>query len=215
MTERRRYSTNLRSEQTALTRRRILDAARGLFLAHGYPGTTIAAVAAAADVSVQTVYNVVGNKAALLKNVYDVTIAGDDEPISIADRPESIAVRTAETAEKSLRAYAALGRLLGSRTAGLLVMLQAGAAAGDPDLRAFVEVTETQRRIGNSITVGHVARTFGLREGLSEEEATDVVWVLTSPEVLDRLVRRLGWDWDRTERWLGDAMCDLLLGPSR
>ena len=86
MAERRRYSTTLRSEQTALTRRRILDAAGTLFAANGYLGTTVAAVAAAADVSVQTVYNVVGNKAALLKNVYDVTIAGDDEPISIADR---------------------------------------------------------------------------------------------------------------------------------
>ncbi|MGE3289056.1 MAG: TetR/AcrR family transcriptional regulator [Pseudonocardia sp.] len=215
MAERRRYSTTLRSEQTALTRRRILDAAGTLFAANGYLGTTVAAVAAAADVSVQTVYNVVGNKAALLKNVYDVTIAGDDEPISIADRPEAQAVETAATAEESLRAYAALARLLGGRTFALLTMLLAQADSGDEDLRAFVETTERQRRIGNEGTVRHVADSFGLRAGMTVEEGVDVLWVLTSPEVTDRLIRRLGWSWERYERWMGQAMCDLLLGPGR
>ncbi|MGD9528378.1 TetR/AcrR family transcriptional regulator [Pseudonocardia sp.] len=215
MADRRRYSTTLRSEQTALTRRRILDAAGTLFAANGYLGTTVAAVAAAADVSVQTVYNVVGNKAALLKNVYDVTIAGDDEPVSIADRPEGRAIETAATAEESLRAYAALARLLGGRTFALLTMLLAQADSGDEDLRAFVETTERQRRIGNEGTARHVAENFGLRPGTTVEEATDVLWVLTSPEVTDRLIRRLGWSWERYERWLGQAMCDLLLGPGR
>ena len=86
--EQRRYSTALRAEQTALTRRRILDAAGRLLVERGYHGTTLNGVADAAEVSVQTVYNVVGGKAALLKAVYDVTLAGDDEPVPITERPE-------------------------------------------------------------------------------------------------------------------------------
>ena len=84
----RRYSTALRTEQTALSRRRILDAAARLFLERGYLGTTLAAVADTAGVSVQTVYNVVGSKAVLLKAVYDVTLVGDDAPAPMATSSE-------------------------------------------------------------------------------------------------------------------------------
>src|ERR1700712_2363190 len=74
----RRYRTDLRTEQTAVARRRILQAGEDLFRSGGYLGTTLAQVAEAAGVSVQTVYNVVGGKAALLKAVYDTVLAGDD-----------------------------------------------------------------------------------------------------------------------------------------
>src|SRR6202451_4053403 len=84
----RRYSSSLRSEQTAAGRRRILDAAGALFSEHGYLGTTIAQIAAAADVSTQSVYNMAGGKAELLKAVYDVAVAGDDEPVPMGQRPQ-------------------------------------------------------------------------------------------------------------------------------
>ena len=55
---------------------RIIDAARTAFVTNGYLGTTLAAVARDAGVSLQTVDNVVGGKAVLLKTVYDVTLIG-------------------------------------------------------------------------------------------------------------------------------------------
>src|ERR1700735_324300 len=85
----RRYSSSLRSEQTALGRRRVLDAAGTLFSEHGYLGTTIAQIAAAAGVSTQSVYNMAGGKAELLKAVYDVAVAGDEEAGPMAPRPAS------------------------------------------------------------------------------------------------------------------------------
>jgi AcrR family transcriptional regulator len=84
---RRAYSSALRDQHAGLTRRRVLDAALELFLAEGYLGATIEAVARRAEVSTQTVYNAVGGKAALLRAVYDVTLAGDDQPVPIAERP--------------------------------------------------------------------------------------------------------------------------------
>ena len=53
----RQYSTSLRDEHTALTRRRILAAADAAFTELGYQGATLAGVARAAEVSVQTVYS--------------------------------------------------------------------------------------------------------------------------------------------------------------
>ena len=78
---------SLRADHSALTRRRILDAAGRLFAERGYLGATLAEVAAAAGVSVQTLYNSIGSKATLLKAVYDVTLAGDDEPVPMRERP--------------------------------------------------------------------------------------------------------------------------------
>ena len=52
----------------------------------------MSAIAAAAGVSVQTIYNTFGSKAALLKAVYDTTLAGDDEPIPMGRRPEFLAM---------------------------------------------------------------------------------------------------------------------------
>jgi AcrR family transcriptional regulator len=204
----------VREEQARRTRRRVVDAGRRLFVAHGYPGTTLAAVAAEAGVSVQTIYNAVGGKAALLKEVYDTTLAGDDAPVPMAERPEFRAVTEAPDARACLAAYAHLGRLLGERLAGLLPVLVAGAAAGDPDLGTFVEVVEGQRATGTTGVARHVAHRFGLRDGLDVDEAAAVLWVLTAPEVVTRLVTRRGWTWDRYEEWLAAAMADALVGAS-
>jgi AcrR family transcriptional regulator len=209
----RRYSTALRAEQTALTRRRILDAAGRLFVERGYLGTTLGAVAEAAGVSVQTVYNVVGGKAVLLKAVYDVTLAGDDAPVPMGERPAFRAVAEAPTGRACLAAYAGVGRLLGERLFPLLTVLLAQAAAGDPDLAAFVATIEGERAVGSRNVAGHVAGRFGLRDGLDVDAAADVLWALTAPDLTDRLVVRRGWGWDRFEAWLGTAMGDALLGP--
>ena len=66
---RRRYNSPLRAEQADGTRRRVLAAARELFLARGYAGTTVAAVAQAAGVSPDTIYVSLGGKQGLLEGV--------------------------------------------------------------------------------------------------------------------------------------------------
>ncbi len=213
MAPKRRYSTALRTEQTAMARRRILDAAGGLFAGRGYLGTTLGGVADTAGVSVQTVYNVVGGKPVLLKAVYDVALAGDDEPVPMVARPEFQAMIAATDGRECLIRYAGIGRMLGERVLPLVSMLFAQAATGDPDLRAFVDTIEGERAFGTSATAAHVADRFGLRPGLDVRSAADVLWTLTAPDVSDRLVRRRGWGWDRFERWSGEAMADALLGP--
>ena len=211
---RRRYSTALRDEQTALTRGRILDAAGRLLTDHGYLGTTLSAVAAEAGVSVQTVYNVIGGKPVLLKAVYDRTLAGDDDPVPLTGRPAFRAVLDAPDGRTCLRRYAHVGRILGERLLGLVTMLNAQAATGDADLAAFVRTIEGERGAGTAGLADHVAERFGLRPGLSVPAAADVLWALSAPELADRLVHRRGWGWDGFEAWLGDTMADALLGPA-
>jgi AcrR family transcriptional regulator len=203
---------SLRAEHAAVTRRRVLDAAGRLFRQRGYLGTTLAAVPAEAGVSVQTVYNVVGGKAVLLKAVYDAMIAGDDDPVPISERPFIRAVMEAPTGRECLQRYATAGRVLGERALPLVTMLLAQAATGDAELQAFAATIEGERAIGTAATARHVAERFGLRSGLDAESAADVLWALTAPDLADRLVHRRGWGWDRYEQWLGTTLGDALLG---
>jgi hypothetical protein len=78
---RRSYDASGRQAQARESRLAVLRAARRLFLERGYALTTMAAVAASAGVSVETVYKAFGNKAGLVKAVFDSDIVGDDEPV--------------------------------------------------------------------------------------------------------------------------------------
>lgn len=105
----RDYDNSTRAEAALHTRRRIVEQARGLLLQGGYRTMTVASLAKAAGVSPQTVYNSVGNKAAVVKAVYDVMLAGDDTPpVPMSLRPEFIAMQNAGTrGGEMLAAYAA------------------------------------------------------------------------------------------------------------
>src|SRR5215471_18728898 len=83
---RRGYRSALRDRQAAATRQAVLDAARDLFLAQGYGATTVDQIAERAGVSKPTVFTAVGNKQAVLAAVRDVALAGDDLPLTIAER---------------------------------------------------------------------------------------------------------------------------------
>ncbi|WP_298133974.1 TetR/AcrR family transcriptional regulator [Micropruina sp.] len=203
----RGYDNSRRAEAARLTRAKVLAAARDRFLQVGYHGTTIAALARAARVSPQTIYNTFGGKAEVLKAVYDTLLAGDDEPIAMNDRPEMIHVRTRDNAPETLRAYAAFARMLVARTGPLLGVVLAEGAGSDAELRAFLATIDRERRFGNTGVVRHIQQRFGLG-GMDLERAVDLIWTLTSPEIADRLVRRCGWSADDYQRWLADALVD-------
>lgn len=200
----RSYASSLRAEQAQLTRRRILDTAEELFLGSGYSVTTIEAIARTAEVSVQTVYNAVGNKRAALSAVYDRALAGDDEPLPIAERPHFKAMLAARTARSCLARYAALGRELSERALPLLAVIVGEAA--NPDVQALASTIETQRAAGTASVARHIATKFGLPEDLTVEAAADILWTLTAPDVTIRLVSQRNWTWDGYEQWLAETM---------
>src|SRR5690349_5276385 len=82
----RSYTSEVRAAQAIETRRRIRAAAEALFLANGYVATSMDAIAKAAGVSRQTVFTAFGSKAALLSEIGDVAVVGDDQPIPLAER---------------------------------------------------------------------------------------------------------------------------------
>lgn len=206
MSSPRSYDSTRRAEAARLTRRRIIDTAYDAFLTDGYHATTVGALAKAAGVSPQTIYNALGSKADVLKAVYDVRLAGDDEPIAMNDRPEIARIRTQDDSAATLQAYAAFSAMLYGRVGPLLGVVLSDGAGADQDLKVFLATIDTERRIGNTGVVRHIDERFGLPEGVGVEQAVDHVWTLTSLEVADRLIRRCGWSPEAYQRWLADGL---------
>ncbi|MCN0179275.1 TetR/AcrR family transcriptional regulator [Salinispora arenicola] len=76
-----------RTARSRSTRTRITTAATELFTTAGYSSTSVAAIAARAGVSEQSVYYSFGTKRAILTAALDLAIAGDDEPVPTLERP--------------------------------------------------------------------------------------------------------------------------------
>src|SRR3954453_14857990 len=91
--------------RTRLARRAVIDAARALFLERGYTGTTVEAISERSDVPPATVYRLFASKLGILKAVLDVSIAGDDESVSVPDRPRARALFAIEDPREQLTGF--------------------------------------------------------------------------------------------------------------
>jgi AcrR family transcriptional regulator len=206
----RAYDNSGRAAQALQTRRRVIAAAHELLLDQGYAATTISQIARRAGVSAETVYKAFGSKAALTKQVYDVVLAGDDEPVPMSDRPEVQAILAEPDPSKKVAGYALFSRRLATRLGPLLAVLL-GARGTDADLDAFARTTANERLAGTTLLVDHLAAAGALRPGLDRGRARDLLWALISPELYLLLVVERGWSADDYERWLAGAIADALL----
>ncbi|MGY1763753.1 TetR/AcrR family transcriptional regulator [Geodermatophilus sp. SYSU D00779] len=191
----RPYRSALRNEQSRATRRRIVDAGAALFVESGYVPTTIDAIAERAGVSRRTVFTSVGAKAAVLKLAFDWTLAGDEEPVAIADRPEVQRMMQGEDPAELLAAWMAMNAAINQRLATLYHVLVVAADA-DPEAATLLATTDDQRAEGARDVVGRVADLGGLPPGLEPEQAAAIADVLIDPTLYQRLVGTWGWTFE-------------------
>jgi AcrR family transcriptional regulator len=210
---RRPYDSSRRKARAAESRRRVVQAAHDLFVANGYGATTIAAIADAADVSIPTVYaGFAGGKAELLRYAIDFAIAGDDMPVPIRDRPTSIWVYEAATAEELLSRYAVLMGELAERASPIYSVL-VRAADAEPELADLLAAREAQRLRAAARLAAAVRDRGGLPKGRSLASARDVIWVCNAPENYTMLVTKRGWSTRRYVEWARTTLVRLLLAP--
>lgn len=198
--------------RTRLARRAVLDAARTLFLERGYGATTIGAVSERADVPQATLYRLFGSKQGILKALLDTSVAGDDEPVPVAERPQVQALLRAPDAAERLAGLAALTVDINARTAPIYRIL-VSAAGSDPEAAVLLEDLARQRGDGQRRVATSLAESGALRPDLAVADAADLIHALASPEVYALLVVERGWTPDRFERWLASALADQLLAP--
>jgi AcrR family transcriptional regulator len=206
----RKYDSSRRREQARETRRAILDAAQDLFLERGYVETTMAAVADAATVSVETIYKAFANKAGLIKAVFDVAIVGDDEPIPMLERDLVRRIRAEPDPRRQLRIYGEHLAAAGPRTSALQLLVR-GAAVSDREAARMWDQMLAERLTGMTQFARELHDKGNLRPDISFEEARDVLWTYNSVELYDLLVLQRGWTDERYGRFIVDALIAALL----
>ncbi|MGH2465470.1 MAG: TetR/AcrR family transcriptional regulator [Candidatus Limnocylindrales bacterium] len=192
----------LRAERAAVTRGRIAEAARLLFLRDGYGATTIAAIAVEAGVAVQTVYAVYGSKLGIFRELRD----------SIANQPEAdalvgLALAAPDSAAK-LNLFAASIRARWEAGHDV-VTIGAQAAAVDPAIRAEIELVLARRRAGIAGFAGSLEG--GLAAAIDVRRAAALIDALTTPELYEILTRTHSWSPADYEAWLAESLRRQLL----
>lgn len=199
--------------RTRLARRAVVEAARALFLERGYAATTIDAISDRSDVPPATIYRLFSSKLGILRALLDVSIAGDDEAVSVQDRPHVAALFADPDPGKMLAGFAHLTVAINARGEHIYRILLS-AAASDPGAAALLAEYQRKRDEGQGQIARSLARVGALRPGLPERDAADVIHALMSPDVYRLLVTERGWAPERYERWLAGTLIAQLLPPA-
>ncbi|HYI55301.1 MAG TPA: TetR/AcrR family transcriptional regulator [Microlunatus sp.] len=194
-------SGSYREQQAEATKDRVAAAARRLFTARGFAGTTITAISAAAGVPAQTIYSAFGTKMRILARVTEVWLRETDT------RARAEEYRREPDAGRRLRLFAALNRHQLDAGADILTIYRE-AARTDPAMAAALDamMSAREREIAELLT----SVESELRAGLSVADALAITLALCVDAGYATL-RDAGWDGTRYEEWLGDTLVGQLL----
>jgi AcrR family transcriptional regulator len=182
----------------------VLAAALREFARSGYSRATANDIAAAAGVSVATVYTSVGGKPALLETLVrdGVADARVDETLR--------AVEAATTGAAVLRATARGTRTVTQAHETLVSVLLASAGA-EPRFGALLGEIQGDYRAALDTCARRLVTLGVLRPGVDAEQASAGLWFFFGLWSWPRLTVDAGWSYDRAEGWLASAAEGALL----
>jgi TetR/AcrR family transcriptional regulator, regulator of autoinduction and epiphytic fitness len=199
----RSYSTRLRREHADLTRRRVLEAARGLFIENGYEPVTMQAIAREARVAYQTVYAQFGNKLRLALELCASEFPHVGQTVNML-----VEARDRRDPEAWLRIIGPFASRLYEPCAEILRFMR---RSGEPHLLERYEEIQAGRLQLLGELGAQLERSGRLRAGLSARDAVDIAWMLAGPETYERLVLDRRWTPEAFESWLTGILVASLL----
>jgi AcrR family transcriptional regulator len=208
---RRTYRSQLRQRQAQETRLRVVAAAAELFAELGYARTTLAKIAAAADVSIETV-QAQGSKASLMIASVEFAafgVTGDQSVLDLDVGRRFVAITDPDEALEFLVAEQAA---IHERSARVTQALY-GAAAADPELDGYLG--ELIAGVGRQVRrILEVCRERDwLRDDVPFDELVETVVVISSLDTFSRMVHRDGWTVDAYRAWFRRMVEEVVLRP--
>ena len=206
---RRTYDATKRRANAVARRAVVLAAARELFLIEGFAATTVAAVAARAGVSQETVYKNFGGKPGLVRALHDDAMRGEG-PVPPYRRSEDL--RGHSDPYEIVRGWSRLSTEVAPRVSPLLLLLR-DAAAVQPDLRELLAELDEARHRRMSENAQFLHEAGHLRESVTARSAADLMWSATAPEIYELLVLRRGWSLNQYADHIFHSVSSLLAPP--
>jgi len=180
----------------------VVLAARDLFERDGYRPTTIAAHA---GVSAESIYKGFGTKAALAKAAFDIALAGDDEPVPVADRPAMQAMRDEPDVRRKIAMFTEGLAQRQARSARVQILIRVGRHVDDSLAPVWAKLND-EGLTGMTMLGRHLLETGQLREGINLQEVRDMLWNYLAIDHYERLVLAQGWPLQRYTQWLAHAI---------
>ena len=194
----RMYHSPRRADAAVATRSAILSAARSLFLAQGFAGTTVPQIARAARVAVPTVYASTGGKADILAALLDEVL---DDP-AVAEAVTSI--DTATDAAEVVRVVAEGARLNHEHHWDTAAELFPQAEFEPTAAASYERVLGAYRGVLDR-AAARLAALDALPPGTNEQDASDILWFFLGPEAWLALCKDRGWPLRRAAGWLTEG----------
>ena len=166
-----------------------------LFTENGYGGTSVAAIAAGAGVSDRMIYLTFGSKRSILFALLEHMAPVPRETF------EADLMAAAEDPHRQLEI--AVNFTIDYYTgAAPFLSIMMSATVTEPDIRGAVDQGEAFRRAAQAPLIQHWSRRSSLASGRTADEAADIMWPLTSPDVYFKITSIPGWPPERCRRWL-------------
>ena len=200
----RTYSSPLRAEQAAATRRAIVAGAATVFAERGYFGATMPQIAKAAGVSVESVHKV-GSKSALLIMAFKQTYAGESGWKTILDEPDLLRIMSTDDTGAAIAAYAEFIADANTRSAGIWPAVRA-AALSEPQVAEQIDELIALKKQDFLAGIGWYISRGVIAEGTDLASAAPYLYVLTSQETYDQLTHDWGYSVETYTEWLTAAI---------
>ena len=205
----RSYDASGRRDRARARRQDVVLAARDLFERDGFRQTTITAIARRAGVSAESIYKGFGTKAALAKAVFDLVIAGDDDPVPMSGRPAADVIRREPDARRKITMFTEGLARRQARSARVQILIRDGRHVDESLAPVWAKLTD-EGLAGMTMLGRHLLGTGQLRAGIDLDEVRDVLWNYLAVDHYERLVLTRGWPLRRYARWLAHAMISAL-----
>ena len=202
-----------RRERALATRLRITKVAYTLFSERGYAETTMAEIAEAAGVAVQTVYFTFHTKGELLSRAFDFAVLGEEGPLP-PEEQEWYARMTAEPdLVMALRHLVAGVGTINVRATPLNIVVRASAER-DPDTARVWAFHEQMRADAHRAILEILVAKSPLRAGLTPERATHLLLFYLGSDAYRPLVHDFGWTHEEWVDWTVATIADQLFAAS-
>lgn len=201
----RKYESPRRAAQAADTRNAVLAAARDLFVAAGWGGTTIGAIAKAAGVSSETIYAGFGSKKAILQELISNAVRGAAPDVPLMEQAGPAGVFSQSDPHRLLASFSRDIANVLDRVAPLIAVVRS-AADNDREMAELYLLLQQGRRRNLAAVGTALAERGWLRKGLTSETATADIWRIASPELFMLVRVTEGLDPDAYAAWLADML---------